>query len=104
VTIAVIPGRYDAGPADITIASVRSLANKEMLKKFDPSAHKLVMIDEANYAVAAQHQAVLDHFGVLNMHEGSLGQNPVLVGFTATMGRSDGQSLGKVFDHIAFHR
>ncbi|KAF8535630.1 P-loop containing nucleoside triphosphate hydrolase protein [Trichophaea hybrida] len=95
---------HSSGMADITIASVASLVSKNRVGKFDPKMFKLILIDEAHHAIAASYRQTLDHFGVLDMHEGSHEDKPVVVGVSATLSRSDGLALGKVLDHIVYHR
>jgi superfamily II DNA or RNA helicase len=90
--------------ADITVASVASLVSKNRIEKFDPKMFKLILIDEAHHAIAASYRQTLNHFGVLNMEEGVREEKPVVVGVSATLSRSDGLALGKVLDHIVYHR
>lgn len=93
-----------SGMADITVASVASIVSKNRLEKFDPSTFKLILIDEAHHAVAQTYQKTLDHFGVLDMEEGDPAKKPIVVGVSATLSRADGLALGKVLDHIVYHR
>lgn len=95
---------HATGVADITIASVASLMSSDRIAKFDPRLFKLILIDECHHAVASRYLQVLDHFGVLNMVEETKKEKPVVVGVSATMSRFDGLALGKVMDHIVYHR
>lgn len=95
---------HASGLADITIASVASIASSGRLAKFNPLDYKLILIDEAHHAVASRYLQTLDHFGVLNMDEGIEEEKPIVVGVSATMARYDGLKLGKVLDYIVYHR
>ncbi|KAJ6186182.1 hypothetical protein N7519_007483 [Penicillium mononematosum] len=87
------------GAGDIIIASVQTLARGRMYK-FDPSAFKLVLVDEAHHIVAKSYREALGHFG---LNEPSA-NGPVLVGVSATFSRFDGLKLGAAIDHIVYHK
>ncbi|KAI9036787.1 DEAD/DEAH box helicase [Aspergillus affinis] len=100
-TIEVEMGKEQAtGYADITVASVRSLASGERIHKFDPSRFKLILVDEAHHIVAPSYRTVLNHFGLSEASSDS----PVLVGVSATLSRYDGLRLGSAIDHIVYHK
>ena len=104
-TIEVEMGNKTAsGKADITVASLLSIVSKSRIEKFDPASFKLILIDEAHHAVSQTYLQTLDHFGVLNMEQGDPAEKPILVGVSATLSRTDGLALGKVLDHIVYHR
>lgn len=88
------------GTADVTIASIQSITSGDRISKFDASKFKLILIDECHHAVAKRYMECLDHFGLVEATDNS----PVLVGVSATMSRFDGLKLGKVLDHIVYHR
>ncbi|KAJ5775752.1 Helicase C-terminal [Penicillium nucicola] len=87
------------GAGDIIIASVQTLARGRVYK-FDPSAFKLVLVDEAHHIVARSYLDVLGHFG-LNEQSAN---GPILVGVSATFSRFDGLKLGAAIDHIVYHK
>lgn len=89
-----------SGAADITVASIRSLASKDRIEKFDPSQFKLVLVDEAHHIVAPQYRQVLSYFGL----DGPSENAPALVGVSATFFRFDGLKLGSAIDHIVYHK
>jgi ATP-dependent helicase IRC3 len=91
---------HASGVADITIASVQSITSGERLEKFDPTAFKLVLVDEAHHIVAAKYMEVLRHFGLAEKSDSS----PALVGVSATFSRFDGLKLGAAIDHIVYHK
>ncbi|KAI9706963.1 MAG: hypothetical protein M1820_004550 [Bogoriella megaspora] len=91
---------HASGYADITIASVRSLASGDRLANYDPKRFKLVLVDEAHHIVAPQYLNILEYFRL--RHPGM--SQTVLLGFSATFSRLDGLSLGAVIDHIVYHK
>ncbi|KAJ5953372.1 ATP-dependent helicase IRC3 [Penicillium verhagenii] len=87
------------GHGDIIIASVQTLS-RGRINKFDPSAFKLVLVDEAHHIVARSYREVLGYFGLNEPTPSS----PVLVGVSATFARFDGLKLGAAIDHIVYHK
>ncbi|KAI9671636.1 MAG: hypothetical protein M1831_003164 [Alyxoria varia] len=90
-----------SGLADITIASVQSINSGDRILKYDPQRFKLVLVDEAHHIVAAGYRKILQHFGLL---QDVIHTTPALVGVSATFSRFDGLALGKVIDHIVYHK
>ncbi|PCG95565.1 Hypothetical protein PENO1_059250 [Penicillium occitanis (nom. inval.)] len=89
-----------SGAADITVASIRSLASKDRIEKFDPNYFKLVLVDEAHHIVAPQYRQALEYFGLTEPSNNA----PALVGVSATFFRFDGLKLGSAIDHIVYHK
>lgn len=89
-----------SGFADITVASLKSIALAHRLSKFDPSRFKLLLVDEAHHIVAKGYMRVLEHFGLESARE----TGPALVGVSATFSRFDGLRLGAAIDHIVYHK
>ena len=94
-------GRKASPESDVVVASIPTLGrkNSKRLARLDPEEFYLVVVDEAHHATAATYRRVLDHFGVFEDDTRKL-----LVGFTATPKRGDGQGLDKVFQEISFSR
>ncbi len=82
----------------IVIASVATLRG-ERLARLAPEDFYLFVVDEAHHAVAPSYRAVFDHFGLFEP-----GTARMLIGFTATPRRGDKQSLGDVFEDIAYSK
>lgn len=63
--------------------------------KFNPHEFGLLIIDEAHHATAASYRRVINYYR----------QNPQLkvLGVTATPDRADQESLGQIFDGVAFN-
>lgn len=85
--------------ADIVVACVPTIGRErsKRITKFDPDKFGIVIADEAHKSVSDTWIRVLDYFGV-----GPANHNPekILIGLTATPGRSDGVKLGKLYDDI----
>ena len=73
--------------APVQLASVQTLARRERERL--PAA-RLVVLDEAHHAGAAQTSALLDHYAA----------SAFVLGVTATPMRNDGQPLGQWFDEL----
>ncbi|KAK8105938.1 uncharacterized protein PG998_003591 [Apiospora kogelbergensis] len=91
---------HASGVADITVASIQSIASGDRISKFDPSRFKLVLVDEAHHIVAPGYLRTLEHFGLDQKRD----KSPILVGVSATFSRFDGLRLGKAIDEIVYHK
>jgi superfamily II DNA or RNA helicase len=89
-------GRNDVG-AEIIIGGVQTLANPDRLGQVESVDR--VIVDECHHATASTYRTVLGYCGALDMYEAT----PV-TGYTATLERGDGQSLGKVWHNVAYSR
>lgn len=92
---------HASGHADITVASVQSLASGDRLMRYDPARFKLVIVDEAHHIVARRHLDILQHFQLADKQ--NLGA-VALVGVSATFSRHDGVGLHAAIDHIVYHK
>ena len=100
--IAVEQAERVANPdCDVVVASVPTLGRRgsKRLQRLDPNRFYLIVVDEAHHATAATYKRVLDYFGVFEADTPKL-----LVGFTATPKRGDGQGLDAVFQEIIYAR
>lgn len=88
-----------SGKADITVASIQTLASEERLAKYDPQDFKLIIIDEAHHSAANSYINILNHFNA-----GKADTKVAVVGFSATLTRHDGKSLMSSMDHIVYHK
>lgn len=84
----------------ILIASIQAAYQAETLLKLSKTHWSLVIVDEAHRAVSNSYKVVL---GALGFNKGRTPRG-VLVGFTATPYRTDGASLGNVFDTVAYEK
>lgn len=69
-------------------ATIQTLSQPDMLKKFDSNEFDYILIDEAHRAAAPSYQKILQYF------------NPqFLLGMTATPERTDEQNVYQIFDY-----
>jgi superfamily II DNA or RNA helicase len=94
-------GRHAGPESDVVVASVPTLGRigSGRIGRLDPDQFYLIVVDEAHHATADTYRRTLEHFGVFDPDTKRL-----LVGFTATPKRGDGQGLDGVFQEIAFSR
>lgn len=91
-----------AGPdSHVVVASVPTLGREasKRLNRLDPDRFFLIVVDEAHHATAKTYRRILKYLGVFDPDTQKL-----LVGFTATPKRGDGQGLDAVFQEIVFSR
>ncbi|KAH3668058.1 hypothetical protein OGAPHI_001812 [Ogataea philodendri] len=84
---------------DVTIASVPTLQRDSRLEKYNPGEYKAVVVDECHHGVADSYIKILKYFGCDRPH-----CDVALLGFSATLLRSDEKSLGLIFDKIAYSK
>lgn len=94
-------GRCASAASQVVAASVATLGRtgSKRLAQLDPAQFHLIVVDEAHHATADSYRRVLDHFQVFDRSTRKL-----VVGFTATPKRGDGQGLDQVFEEITFAR
>ena len=94
-------GRQAEPGTDVVVASVPTLGREESkrLQRLDPEQFYLIVVDEAHHSTATTYRRILDHFGLFDDKTARL-----LVGFTATPKRGDGEGLDAVFQEITFSR
>lgn len=85
--------------ADVIVGSVYTLVRMTRLERYKPLEYKMIVLDECHHSTAVSWTKILNYFGALDAK-----LKIYVVGFTATMERSDGDSLGKVFQEIVFER
>jgi superfamily II DNA or RNA helicase len=87
--------KYD----DITICSIQTIGRKgsKRIAKFASPEYKLILADEVHMSVAPIWLRALHFLGV---HPENFADNKMLVGLTATPYRTDGKSLGYLYDDI----
>ncbi len=93
--------RSATSSCDVVVGSVQTLGRRgsSRIKRLDPEEFYLVVVDEAHHAIAPTYRRVLGWLGVMEP-----GTRKLLVGFTATPKRGDGQGLDRVFEEIVFSR
>ncbi|AOW06763.1 P-loop containing nucleoside triphosphate hydrolase protein [Yarrowia lipolytica] len=82
--------------ADVVVAGVQTLQGKR-LEQLDPTDFKAIIIDEAHHAASQSYLNIIQHF------KASKAKSDVaVIGFTATLFRTDTKSLTKAFDHVVY--
>ena len=94
-------GRSAKPDSHVMVASVPTLGRKgsNRLRHLDPDRFFLIVVDEAHHATATTYRRILEYLGVFEPDTRKL-----VVGFTATPKRGDGQGLEAVFEEIVFSR
>ena len=94
-------GRNADPESPIVVASVPTLGRKDSkrLSRLDPDRFFLIVVDEAHHATAKTYRRILDYFGLVDPNTRKL-----LVGFTATPKRGDGEGLEAIFEEIVYSR
>jgi superfamily II DNA or RNA helicase len=88
--------------AEIIVASVQTLANP---KRRQPIGWiDRLIIDECHHATASTYEAILSWAGARHHQFAGYHQPTPTTGYTATLERGDGASLGKVWHDVAFSR
>jgi superfamily II DNA or RNA helicase len=99
-TIGVVKAGQNEVDADIVVASVATLAvpgRKEQIRDVGK-----IIVDEAHHAVAPSYLDILHYYGGFDLW--NLTPPTPVTGYTATLARTDGQGLGKVWQDLAFSR
>jgi superfamily II DNA or RNA helicase len=103
-TIGVVKAGQNEVAADIVVASVATLrqpGRKEQIQDVG-----LIIVDECHHSTAQTYVDILRHYGAMDEKDGCEtwpGRIPVL-GVTATLARSDGTGLGRIFQDMPFSR
>lgn len=99
-TVGTVKAEQNDVNAEIIVGSVQTLANharRDPLGDFDR-----LIIDECHHATAPSYEAAMRHWCALDYSGG--GAATPTTGYTATLERGDGASLGKVWHDVAFSR
>lgn len=90
--------------AEVIVASVQSMCRDRRLA--DIKGVGLIIIDECHHATAASYRKILRHYGALPPEDDEqTGNGPgdvFVVGFTATLKRSDRAALNQVWQEVVF--
>ena len=104
-SIGVVKGTRNETDADIVVASVWTLAQPGRREQITDVG--FVIVDECHHAVAPTYLDTLEHYGCFRGQRGTIRQRPYVVptlGLSATLARTDGQGLGKVWQDMPFSR
>lgn len=108
-TVGVVKAERNQPDADIVVASVQTLARPGRREQIRDVG--FIIVDEAHHAVAMSYVSTLEWFGGLpgpaeymaNRHDAMWSPVPVM-GLSATLARSDGQGLGRIWQDMPFSR
>lgn len=95
LVVGIVKAKQDETRADVIVASVQTLRSRK--RRAAIQRVSLVIVDECHHATAATYRAILEHYGCME-------RSVPAVGFTATLERGDGGSLGQVWQDVAFQR
>jgi superfamily II DNA or RNA helicase len=93
-TVGTVKAEQNEVDAEIVVGSVATLANPYRVGQL--GALDRIIVDECHHATAASYQTILAGFGAW--------EGLPTTGYTATLERGDGASLGKVWHDVAFSR
>ena len=82
-------GKQRSNGEPVVVASVASIVRR--LENFEPGDFDIIIYDECHHASAKSNKKIVDYF-----------KPRLLLGFTATPNRADGQGLDEIFDEIIF--
>lgn len=110
-SIGIVMGKLNETDAQITIASIQTLARRNRLRQL-PTDYDLIICDEAHHATADSYRRLFYRYGLIDLYacgvDNSKGLqthwNPdrTLLGATATPERTDKESLDIIFDEVVY--
>ncbi len=98
--IGVVKAERNEINAQIIVGSVQTLSRDSRLSQLIPN-FKTVIIDECHHASASTYKKILDYLGCFNSI-GTQKKDVLLLGVSATLERSDGTALNRVFQEVTF--
>lgn len=98
LSIGRIQGKDNELRGEITVASIQTLSRAKRLNQVAPDRFDRIICDEAHYAAADSWRRTIEHFGAFRP------DGAKIVGFTATMERTDKRGLGEIWDDVVFKR
>lgn len=99
LAVGVIRAETNELRGEITVASVQTLSRRNRLHQVDQNRWDRIICDEAHYAAADSWRRVLEYFGAFDKASGTK-----MVGFTATMTRTDKRGLGEIWEQVVYER
>ena len=114
LTVGVVKAERNETDRDIVIGSVQTLISPYRRRQITDVS--LVIVDECHHATAESYQAILKFYGCYGLDlagqlttYSAVKLDPIVkptpaIGFTATLERGDGASLGGVWHDVAFSR
>ena len=109
--VGIVMGKKNETDAQITIASIQTLARRERLRQL-PTDYDLIIVDEAHHATANSYLRLFYRYGLIDLFTCGIENSKdiqtffhpdrTLLGVTATPERTDKESLDAVFDEVVY--
>lgn len=93
IDIGIVKAESNHVHSQVVIASVQTLSGQRRLDQMARD-FSIIIIDEAHHATAPSYRRIVDYFG----------DNPLIIGVTATPDRADKIGLGAIFDEIVYEK
>ena len=110
-SVGIVMGKQNETDAQITIASIQTLARRERLRKL-PTDYDLIICDEAHHATADSYRRLFYRYGLIDLDtcgiknaagvDSYFNENRKLLGVTATPERTDKENLDAIFDEVVY--
>lgn len=98
LTVGKVKAQHNDSESDVLVCSVQTLASEKRRTQLRDSEEKfgkvgLIITDECHHAAAASYRKTYETF-----------PDALNIGFTATMSRNDGKSLGDIWEEVVYTR
>ena len=110
-SIGIVMGKLNETEAQITIASIQTLARRKRLRQL-PTDYDLIICDEAHHSIADSYRRVFYRYGLIDLYacgvdnsnglQAYYNAERTLLGVTATPERTDKESLDVIFDDVVY--
>lgn len=101
-TIGVVKAARNEVDADVVVASVQTLAQPGRKEQITDVGK--IIVDEAHHAVAPSYVSILRWYGGVPHHQYDDRPAIPVTGYSATLARTDGVGLGRVWQDLTFSR
>lgn len=88
--------------ARVIVASVQTLRSER--RRSQINGVSLIIVDECHHATAPTYRSILQHYGTLPAENRPLSDRTSVVGFTATLARSDKGKLSEIWQGVAYRK
>lgn len=98
--VGLVQGKIAEFGRDVTVASIQTIGHsskKKLRELIDGGPYRTMIVDECHHATGKQYRDVISALMEAN-------PSMLIMGMTATPGRSDGLALDAVFDSVAFEK
>jgi superfamily II DNA or RNA helicase len=106
LSVGIVKGSKREINRDVIVVSVQSLRTEAARNKITHLG--LIVVDECHHATAKTYRDILTHYGALPVVGGGtrhgVTEPAIAVGFTATLARGDGVSLGDIWQKVSYRK